>query len=272
MMSQPLKSTITAAAVSALPARDGVLDSTCSRNSVAPKAVHAAIATWAAHQPRALADESGGRIVPERCAQQSFLPAVHSISDGPATNHEIMQDRVAQMPIQIRIDEMPGAAAHSPCTPDTNRDRELQPRNRSSSSAGRRTCSHTLQRVREAREQRNRRPDLVPSGEKNGEGQHCRYATAVRSSASMEHSSPLEEHGCRFAPSSQARTSAMPRANTGTAAASHTLAKVVAGSASRMTRKSAPAAAARTPPPASRHQTPNNRSRRSRSSLKFPTR
>ncbi len=36
---------------------------------------------------------------------------------------------------------------------------------------GRRTCSHTLQRVREARQQRNRRPDLEPSGQKNGERQ-----------------------------------------------------------------------------------------------------
>ncbi len=118
MMSQPLKSTITAAAVSAAPAREGVLDSTCSRNKRGTQGRPGRHRQVGRRQPRPLAEESRGQIVPERCSQQSFPAALHSISNRPPADDEIMQDRIADMPIQIRIDDMPGAAAHGPGTSD----------------------------------------------------------------------------------------------------------------------------------------------------------
>ena len=75
MRSKPLKSTITAAAVSAVAGREGVCDSTCSRKSVAPSAVHAAIAKCAPRKSGPLADERGGQVIAERCPKQLSCPS-----------------------------------------------------------------------------------------------------------------------------------------------------------------------------------------------------
>ena len=127
-------------------------------------------------QPRPLADESRGQIVPERCSQQSVPTAVHSVTDGPSADHQIVQYRIPPMPIRIGEDDMSGAAAHGPSAPHGDCDCELQPRDLPlrrdlSLSPARGAPDQIPERVREARQQRNRRPDFEPSGQKNGQWQ-----------------------------------------------------------------------------------------------------
>ena len=180
--SSPLKSTMTAAAPSALSAilarhppseppagvpGAGRGDSTCIRKSTTPAAVQAASAACAARSPRRLADQRGRQVIADRRPQQAVRP--DAVADRPAARDEIMQDRIAQMPVGVREDQVPGPAAGGPGAAHGCCDGEMSPGHRP--RLGGQRSGQRPERVARAQRERDGRPDLEPAEKKDRQRQ-----------------------------------------------------------------------------------------------------